>query len=98
MLLLTPISVLQTEAAAAGCLGNVASRVLNLGYSGLTAASGYLTLAGRSGQIDQGDILSLESVDRWSTNTQAAGSLAAILALFYLSQALFPAGTNQEKS
>ena len=96
--LLTPISVLQAEAAATGTLGLPASRILNAAYSALTAASGYLTLSGRGDQISKEDILSLESVDRWSTNTQAAGSLAAILALFYLSQAFLAADPNAKET
>ena len=81
---------MQAEAASSGSLAALRSRALNIGYAALTAAAGYFTLSGRSDQVGKEEVLSLESVDRWSTNTQAAGSLAAIICLFYLSQALIP--------
>ena len=79
MFLLTPIAVLQAEAAAAGSLGAVGSRILNLGYGVLTAASGYFSLASRGNLVGKEEVLALDSVDRWSANTQAASNHCPVL-------------------
>lgn len=94
--LLTPISILQAEATAAGSLGALGPRILNVAYGALTGASAYFTLANRGEQVAKADVQAFESAFRWETNTLFAGGLAAIFVLFYISQALFPVGEGEE--
>lgn len=87
---------MQAEATSAGSLGALGSRILNVGYGALTGASAYFTLANRGEQVAKGEVQGFESAFRFETNTLVAGGLAGIFVLFYLSQALFPAGESEE--
>jgi len=90
MFLPATVSLILSEAVTEGTLGRLSSRVLNVSYGALVGISGYITLYGRSDSMEAVDNLSetFEQVDRFSSNTAAAGSIAALSTIFYLAQAL----------